>query len=338
MRTLQTETIIAANPQTVWAVMDDLELYGEWNALVPELCGPILVDRVVTGQMKIEGGPDIDLAPTITRIVGARELRWLTTIPGEKGFTAEHCFTLQPLSDGRTKLLHEEIFDGPGSEALWPLFDHAGRAAYERFNMALSERAEAQQRAKVVIHPVIDQPISMHGEPVADLNIHCRCDASPVEIQILTPIQHNHLCGCSKCWKPEGALFAQTAVSSKDGLVIGGDRDKLVVVDPTQSIVRHACSECGVHLFGLVEDPLHHFYGLIFVHPELAVDRGTVPLEFAGFVSSIIEAGAMPEQMAAVRARIAKLGLPAFDAFSPEIMDLIAWHRVKVRQNPNPVA
>lgn len=38
-----------------------------------------------------------------------------------------------------------------------------------------------------------------------------------------------------------------------------------------------------------------------------------------------------PPMMHGVRAQLREAGIPAYDAFSPEIMDVIAWHQVKLR-------
>lgn len=41
--------------------------------------------------------------------------------------------------------------------------------------------------------------------------------------------------------------------------------------------------------------------------------------------------------MAAIRRTLAALGIPAWDAFSPELMDLIAWHRIEVERSKSAV-
>jgi S-(hydroxymethyl)glutathione synthase len=46
-------------------------------------------------------------------------------------------------------------------------------------------------------------------------------------------------------------------------------------------------------------------------------------------VSSIIESGADPKQMGAVRARLKQLGLEPYDCLSPPLMDAIATHTAK---------
>ena len=80
---------------------------------------------------------------------------------------------------------------------------------------------------------------------------------------------------------------------------------------------------------GPVERPNHPFTGLVFVHTERAAEQGWAPPTFAAFVSSIIESGTKPAQMAAVRARLNELGLPPYDCLSPALMDYIATFTAK---------
>jgi S-(hydroxymethyl)glutathione synthase len=330
VKTLKTEITINASPQTVWSIMDNLNAYPEWNQLVPELQGRTTVDSVVNGKLVQPNMPVIPLAPTITRIVGARELRWISVVPGDEGFSAEHYFILTPTKDGGTHLIHNEDFDGPGVEMMWEGIDSNSRAAYNQMNEALKERAEHMENAQSSIHPAVDKGLSSSKGEFAGATLKCACKNDTVEVKVTYPASHNHLCGCSKCWKPEGALFAQTAVVPRGTLEVIANGDKLSSVDPSQAIERYACKECGVHMCGRVEDKDHHFYGLEFIHPELSDDQGWQVPEFAGFVSSIIEAGANPSEMGAVRRRLSQLGIDTYDAFSPELMDIIAWHKVKL--------
>jgi S-(hydroxymethyl)glutathione synthase len=82
-------------------------------------------------------------------------------------------------------------------------------------------------------------------------------------------------------------------------------------------------------MYGRIENPKHPFYGLDFIHTELSPQSGWSPPEFAAFVSSIIESGADPAQMNAVRARLRELALEPYDCLSPPLMDFIATHAAK---------
>ena len=116
----------------------------------------------------------------------------------------------------------------------------------------------------------------------------------------------------------------------RDKVAVTKNEQKLKIVDPSATIQRYACSGCGVHMFGRIENKNHPFYGLDFVHTELSKEEGWSPPEFAAFVSSIIEAGgAKPSEMGAVRARIREIGLEPYDCLSPALMDAIATHLAK---------
>jgi hypothetical protein len=124
--------------------------------------------------------------------------------------------------------------------------------------------------------------------------------------------------------------MSQVAVAPADSVSIVRNGSKLRAAEKNQSITRMSCEVCGVHVFGKVADPDHHFYGLTFVHPELSVHDANLPIEFAGFLSSLIEQGMQPSLAHAVREELKTMGIATYDTFSPEIMDLIAWHKIKI--------
>lgn len=182
------------------------------------------------------------------------------------------------------------------------------------------------------IHPSIEAGSKPAAAGFAGGKLYCQCPADKVEVTISAQTAHNHACGCSKCWKPAGALFSQVAVVSRDKVSVTAHPEKLKVVDAGAVIQRHACSGCGVHMYGRIENKAHLFYGLDFVHTELSDSNGWSPPEFAAFVSSIIETGTDPAQMPAVRARLKQLGLEPYDCLSPALMDAISTHVAKSRK------
>jgi S-(hydroxymethyl)glutathione synthase len=183
--------------------------------------------------------------------------------------------------------------------------------------------------ANIAIHPAVDNGIKPGKEGFAGGSLRCLCASDPVEVLVSAQCSYNHVCGCTKCWKPKGALFAQVAVAPRDKVRVTKNGDKLKIVDPGALILRHACSGCGAHMQGPVEREKHPFTGLVFIHTELSQEPGWAPPEFAAFVSSIIESGTKPDRMGAVRARLAELGLPPYDCLSPGLMDYIATFTAK---------
>lgn len=176
------------------------------------------------------------------------------------------------------------------------------------------------------IHPSVDNGVKAGSDGFAGGKLTCHCDANAVEVTVAAQTAHNHVCGCSKCWKPEGALFSMVAVVSRDSLSVTANEDKLAIVDASAAIQRHACKDCGVHMYGRIENTGHPFHGLDFIHTELSGDSGWSAPEFAAFVSSIIEAGFPADQMDGIRGRLRKLGLEPYDCLSPTLMDVIAAH------------
>ena len=62
--------------------------------------------------------------------------------------------------------------------------------------------------------------------------------------------------GCTKCWKPVGAIFSQVAVVDRGAVTVTENADKLEIVDTDAAIQRHACKDCGVHMYGRIENCL----------------------------------------------------------------------------------
>ena len=118
-------------------------------------------------------------------------------------------------------------------------------------------------------------------------------------------------------------------MAPRDNLSVSANEDKLKIVDTSAAIQRHACNDCGVHMYGRIENKDHPLHGFDFIHTELSSQQGWSPPEFAAFVSSIIESGANPEQMGAVRSRLRELGLEPYDCLSPPLMDFIATQTAK---------
>jgi S-(hydroxymethyl)glutathione synthase len=181
----------------------------------------------------------------------------------------------------------------------------------------------------VKIHPSVDNGFPPATAGFSGGTLTCKCATNPVKVTVGAQTAHNHVCGCSKCWKPAGAVFAQIAVVSKDKVAVTENADKLAIVDEGAAIQRHACKDCGTHMYGRIENTGHPFYGLDFVHTELSSEKGWAPPEFAAFVSSIIEQGYDPSKMDSVRGRLRELGLAPYDCLSPPLMDAIATHIAK---------
>ncbi len=183
----------------------------------------------------------------------------------------------------------------------------------------------------ISIHPSVDGGVKPGTASFGGGTLTCKCSSSPVTVSLAANVAFDHVCGCSKCWKPEGALFSLIAVVPRDKLSVTANGQKLKIVDTNAPIQRYACTGCGVHMYGRIENKNHPFHGFDFVHPERFKEQGWAAPEFAAFVSSIIEGGFPPARMGEVRSRLKQLGLEPYDCLSPGLMDAIATHAAKAK-------
>jgi S-(hydroxymethyl)glutathione synthase len=179
--------------------------------------------------------------------------------------------------------------------------------------------------AEILIHPAVDRGLKPAAKDFAGGTLRCHCTDRAVEVKVTAQCAHNHVCGCTQCWKPKGALFSQVAVVPRANVAVTQNGDKLKLAVPATALIqRQACSACGVHMLGPVDRPNHPFTGLVFIHTELAREQGWAPPAFAAFVSSVIESGTRPEKMGAIRSQLEGMGLPPYDCLSPGLMDYMA--------------
>src|SRR6202162_1191139 len=115
----------------------------------------------------------------------------------------------------------------------------------------------------VHLHPSIDSGVKKGSGSFAGGTLVCKCKAGkPVKVGIKGDVAHNHACGCTKCWKPDGATISVVGVvprESEPGLEHAGKRH---VIDESAAIQRHACKVCGTHMSARIENEAHPFYGL----------------------------------------------------------------------------
>jgi S-(hydroxymethyl)glutathione synthase len=181
----------------------------------------------------------------------------------------------------------------------------------------------------VKIHPSVDNGVKAGNAGYSGGTLKCKCAKDPVTVSIQGNVAFNHVCGCTKCWKPEGATFSMVAVVPRDKVSVKTNGQKLKIVDTNAVIQRYACTGCSVHMYGRVENKGHAFHGLDFVHPELLDGAGWEAPGFAAFVSSVIESGTKPESMQGIRQRLKELKLEPYDCLSPALMDVLATHTAK---------
>jgi S-(hydroxymethyl)glutathione synthase len=190
---------------------------------------------------------------------------------------------------------------------------------------AKKAKARKASAPALALHHSIDRGFAKSASKnFAGGTLTCKCATDPVVVEISSQSAHNHACGCSQCWKPEGAIFSVVSVVPTEKVKVVNNGHKLKVVNPQALILRHACTGCGAHMYGPVEREGHAFQGLSFIHTELSDKKGWSPPGFAAFVSSVIESGTPPSKLPAIRKRLKQLGLEPYDCLNHTLMDVLA--------------
>src|ERR1700745_2306894 len=153
----------------------------------------------------------------------------------------------------------------------------------------------------VHIHPSVDSGVKKGSGNFAGGTLVRKCKDHQVKVGIKGDVAHDHACGCTKCWKPEGAIFSIVAVVPRQNVTALENWEKLQIVDLCAVMQRYASKACGTHMYGRIENTGHPFYGLDFIHPELFQEGGWAAPGFAGFVSAVIESRVQPGQLYVMR-------------------------------------
>ena len=72
----------------------------------------------------------------------------------------------------------------------------------------------------VKIHPAVDNGVKPGDPNFKGGTLRCNCATDKVEVKIGAQTAHNHVCGCTRCWKPAGAVFSQVAVVGRDAVTV----------------------------------------------------------------------------------------------------------------------
>ena len=68
----------------------------------------------------------------------------------------------------------------------------------------------------ISIIPPLTTASSRRAKDFAGGTLVCKCADRPVKVSVKSQSAYNHACGCTKCWKPKGALFSIVAVVPRD--------------------------------------------------------------------------------------------------------------------------
>jgi hypothetical protein len=131
---------IDAKPSEVWAVLTDFEGFHEWNPFIrnaygsTELGGTVHV-RVWTALPVLLG-----FSAKILSSEPGRKLRWRGKLISRWLGAGDHVFEIEPLADGRARLVQHETFTGILPRLAHKVLARETQRGFEAMNCALAAR------------------------------------------------------------------------------------------------------------------------------------------------------------------------------------------------------
>jgi hypothetical protein len=141
MRELSTEIEFQGTPDETWAVLTNLQAFGEWNPFIERIDGEIRVGAKLEVRLQPVDERAITMHPTVLAVEPGRELRWIghLMIPGI--FDGEHRFRIEEAGPGRVRFTQSERFGGILVPMLWKKLRDGGTAkGFRAMNEALARR------------------------------------------------------------------------------------------------------------------------------------------------------------------------------------------------------
>jgi len=144
---VQTDIEIDAPPETVWAVLTDLDSYSDWNPFVVSSRGTPAVGERLTNRLQPPGGRAMTFRPTVTAVENARVFEWLGRLGLRGIFDGRHRFEIEPTPTG-SRFTQSEAFNGVLVRFLKKSLDTSTVEGFKAMNAALKARAEARSGAE----------------------------------------------------------------------------------------------------------------------------------------------------------------------------------------------
>lgn len=145
MKKYETTISINATPQRVYQILTDLNTYEAWNPFIIKSEGKVAVGNRIKNTMRLKGRKPQTFKPKVLKAESGRHFRWKGSLPIPGLFTGEHYFILEKAGEGKTKLIHGEVFGGLLHNLIMNKIGEATLQGYRAMNEALKQRAENQQ-------------------------------------------------------------------------------------------------------------------------------------------------------------------------------------------------
>jgi hypothetical protein len=133
---------IAAPAELVWEVLYDIDSWGQWNPLYPEVQGSLRIGEVLTLTQLLPGGEAEVLRPRVSEWVPNSHIYWHMAWLGGL-VKVQRYFEIEAVSDTGSIFANGDIFRGLLGPYVGNRLQRQLRAGYRAMGDALRDRVQA---------------------------------------------------------------------------------------------------------------------------------------------------------------------------------------------------
>ena len=136
---IETEILINASTNKVWAILTDFDNYPNWNPFIKSIKGDIHPNKQIVVTIAPPNATKMTFRPTVLKLEKNKQLSWLGHVLFQGLFDGEHLFELVDNGDGTTLFKHNEEFRGL---LAWMFNPEKTKKGFLQMNQKLKELAE----------------------------------------------------------------------------------------------------------------------------------------------------------------------------------------------------
>lgn len=138
---------VQAPAEAIWAVIYDLERWGEWNPLYPKASGVIGIGKPLNLTLALPGQATRTIQPTVVEWVPNEQLHWKLSLMGGLVQSVRY-IEIEQLAEASCIVDNGEIFGGLMGPSLAKQMGRAIHRGFANMGEALKARAEAAWQAR----------------------------------------------------------------------------------------------------------------------------------------------------------------------------------------------
>ena len=136
---------IRSNPEKVWKVLTDFQLYKYWNPFIIGIVGSPTKGEKIKIELRTAAQKTRVYRPVITKVDPPIELRWYGKALLPLILNGEHIFTIQENEGHESIFTQKEIFKGLGAYLGDARMFNDIRKSFQLMNSSLKMRAESYE-------------------------------------------------------------------------------------------------------------------------------------------------------------------------------------------------